>query len=140
MIAVLMVFNGPFDGASPASGFNVQANDFGVPVADMLESIGTQSIMLGIGLFIWVPLSNRYGRKPIYLVSAITAMMGSLGCALANSLGGFIAGRVFPPGAHLQSNTKNNCLSQTINGFGCSGPMSLVSLTVKDLFFVHGMC
>ncbi|KAJ5805815.1 uncharacterized protein N7503_003417 [Penicillium pulvis] len=118
MIAVLMVFSGPFDGASPASGFNVQANDFGVPVADMLESIGTQSIMLGIGLFIWVPLSNRYGRKPIYLISAITAMMGSLGCALANSLGGFIAGRM-------------------VNGFGCSGPMSLVSLTVKDLFFVH---
>ncbi|OQU96344.1 hypothetical protein CLAIMM_02441 [Cladophialophora immunda] len=100
-----MAFQGPFDSASPAAGFLEQAPAYHVEIPDMLDSVGAQAIMLGVGGILWVPLSNHYGRSPIYLAGAVVATLGCLGCSLANSLGAYCGARV-------------------VNGLGCSASMS----------------
>lgn len=135
LLVAFMAFQGPFDSASPAAGFLEQAPDYHTSIPSMLDAVGAQAIMLGVGGLLWVPLSNRYGRSPIYIAGAVVATLGSLGCALANNLGAFIGARV----GFLQNLLDHSVLTeQVVNGLGCSASMSVGALTVKDLFFIHG--
>ncbi|KIX05595.1 uncharacterized protein Z518_06467 [Rhinocladiella mackenziei CBS 650.93] len=118
LLVALMAFQGPFDAASPASGFLEQAPVYHTSVPSMLDSVGAHAVMAGAGGLLWVPLSYRYGRSPIYTAGAVVATLGALGCALANDLPAFCGARV-------------------VNGLGCSASMSIGALTVKDLFFIH---
>ncbi|RFU29413.1 hypothetical protein B7463_g6927, partial [Scytalidium lignicola] len=105
-VVACMAFQGAFDVASPAAGFIQQAEAFNVPVVSMLDSVGVNAICLGIGSFIWLPLGNTYGRRPIFIAAGVVATLGALGCALANNLGAFIGARA-------------------VNGLGCSASMTL---------------
>lgn len=42
------------------------------------------AILGGAPLF-WRPLSNRYGRRPIFLLSLICSLVGNIGCAKSHS-------------------------------------------------------
>lgn len=42
------------------------------------------AVLGGAPLF-WRPLSNRYGRRPIFLISLFCAMIGNIGCANSHS-------------------------------------------------------
>lgn len=74
-------------------------------------------IINSFALFLWVPLSNKYGRRPILLGTTLLGFVSILGSAYAKSFSQLIAARVF-------------------NGFFPSafvlGPSILV-----DLFFLH---
>lgn len=89
-LVAMMVFNGALEAASPTARFIEQAQNFGVPVSSMLDSVGAQTIMPGVEGSLFVPLSDRYGRKPTYIVTSVIATLGSLDCSLATSLGGFL--------------------------------------------------
>ena len=39
-------------------------------------------------------LADRYGRKPVLIAGILVAVVGSLVCAVATSVGGVIAGRI----------------------------------------------
>ncbi|KAM5354627.1 hypothetical protein ACJ41O_001274 [Fusarium nematophilum] len=64
---------------------------------------------------VWVKLSDIFGRKPTIMTAAAVFMAGSLVCALANSSGTLIAGRV-------------------VQGLGGGGSMVLVTVIIGDLF------
>lgn len=94
IMVAAVAFQGAFDVASPAAGFVQQSVAFGVPVKSMLDGTGVNSIMLGVGSFIWVPLAHTYGRRPVFLFSGLVATLGALGCALSKNNGAFIGSRV----------------------------------------------
>jgi MFS family permease len=132
-----MAFQGPFNAGSATSGFYPQAAAYGVPAPEMLDVIGPFGVGLGIGALVWAPLSNMYGRTPVYLGAAIVACLGALGCSLANNIGAYIGARVSSPLLVSCVWKLINC--EVICALGCSASMSLGSSAVRDLFFVHGM-
>ncbi|CAK5267759.1 unnamed protein product [Mycena citricolor] len=72
----------------------------------------------GIGSFIWVPLSNTYGRRPVLLFSTLIAAASSLGSGKATTWGQLIATRV-------------------LNGLGTSSFFTLGAGMISDCFFLH---
>ncbi|KAH8804875.1 major facilitator superfamily domain-containing protein [Xylogone sp. PMI_703] len=117
-IVAMMAFQGGFDAGSASAGFVQQSESYGVPVAKMLNTVSVLAIFMAFGALLWVPLSHRYGRRPVYFCSAVIAALGNLAGALAKTYAAFIGSRV-------------------IVGVGCSAGVSLGGLVVKDMFFVH---
>lgn len=62
MVNITMDF---FPGAHP--GRNPRL--FGQAVARVAYFFTTTALMQGVGNFIWVPIANKYGRRPTYVVS-----------------------------------------------------------------------
>lgn len=71
----------------------------------------------GVGPFLWIPLANKYGRRPIYLFTTLLGFCSALGCAFTKNYSQLLVARVF-------------------NGFFPSA-MALGAVTVADLFFFH---
>jgi MFS family permease len=71
----------------------------------------------GVGPWLWVPLANIYGRRPVLLASTLLGFASALGSAYARSFGQLIVARVF-------------------NGF-FPAAMALGAGVVVDLFFFH---
>ncbi|PSK54742.1 hypothetical protein B9Z65_3831 [Elsinoe australis] len=44
-----------------------------------------QIALIGGAPLFWRPLSNRYGRRPIFLLSLVCSLAGNIGCAVSNS-------------------------------------------------------
>lgn len=65
----------------------------------------------------WVPLANKYGRRPIYLVTTFLGFVSALGCAYSQNYAQLLVARFF-------------------NGFFPVG-MALAAVSVVDLFFFH---
>lgn len=70
-----------FSASSIQSAFVEIAEDLGVSVqrASYLTSL-VIAILGGAPLF-WMPLSNRYGRRPIFLLSLLCSLVANVGCA-----------------------------------------------------------
>lgn len=71
----------------------------------------------GVAPFFWVPLANKFGRRPIYLLTTFIGFASALGCAYTKNYSQLLAARVF-------------------NGiFPCA--MALGAVSVVDMFFFH---
>ncbi|KAJ9194007.1 hypothetical protein DTO164E3_7595 [Paecilomyces variotii] len=57
------------------------AQDFGVSIQRASYLTSLQIAILGGAPLIWRPLSNRFGRRPIFLLSTICSLAGNIGCA-----------------------------------------------------------
>jgi MFS family permease len=71
----------------------------------------------GVGPFLWIPLANKWGRRPIYLFTTLLGFCSALGCAFTKNFSQLLVARVF-------------------NGFFPSA-MALGAVTVADMFFFH---
>lgn len=71
----------------------------------------------GVAPWIWIPLANKYGRRPVYLASLLLGFASILACAYAQSYATLIVARVF-------------------NGF-FPAAFALGASTVTDLFPAH---
>lgn len=49
----------------------------------------------GVAPWLWIPLANKYGRRPIYLFTTFLGFASALGCAYATSFGTLVVARVF---------------------------------------------
>jgi MFS family permease len=78
---------GTFTAAAIQSAFVPISEDLSVSVqrASYLTSL-VIAILGGAPLF-WRPLSDRYGRRPIFLLSLICSLVGNIGCANSHSYG-----------------------------------------------------
>ncbi|KAJ2724656.1 hypothetical protein GGI07_001808 [Coemansia sp. Benny D115] len=54
------------------------------------------SFIIAMAVFplVWSNLADQIGRKPVYVMSMLTFVCGSIGCALSNNLAALIASRV----------------------------------------------
>lgn len=71
----------------------------------------------GIEPFLWMPLANLYGRRPVYLFAALLGFASALGSGYAKNSGQLIAARIF-------------------NGL-FPAAMALGAATVVGMFFFH---
>ena len=74
-------------------------------------------VLSGVAPFLWVPLSNKYGRRPVLVGTTLLAFISILGSAYVKTFNQLIATRVF-------------------NGL-FPAAFALGPAVVVDMFFVH---
>ncbi|EIN05190.1 MFS general substrate transporter [Punctularia strigosozonata HHB-11173 SS5] len=93
------------------------AEEFGIDVVVASYQTTIPIAINGIGPFIWVPLANAYGRRPVYLFTTVLGFCSALGCAYTKNFSQLLVARVF-------------------NGL-FPAAQTLGAVTVVDLFFLH---
>ncbi|KAF2102919.1 MFS general substrate transporter [Rhizodiscina lignyota] len=113
-----MAFLGPFNAAVPNPSLVLLGKAFHRPVEIVTYSTTTSIILGGVSPFIWTPLTNVYGRRPITLLSQIFAIVGQIGSANSKTFSQLLGTRA-------------------INGIGMGGMMSVGTTCLNDMFFMH---
>lgn len=93
------------------------ARDFNITIVEASYQTTVVITLNGIGPFLWVPLANAYGRRPVYLFTTLLGFASILGSAYARTYGQLIGARV-------------------VNGL-FPAAMALGPSTVVDCFFFH---
>lgn len=63
---------------------------FGVRVLTLFSHFAAQ----GTGNFLWVPLANKYGRRPVYVISYAGYLAAALWLIFERHFAGFLLGRI----------------------------------------------
>lgn len=74
-----------FTAAAIQSAFVNIAEDLDVSVQRVSYLVSLFIAILGGAPLFWRPLSIRYGRRPVFLVSLLCSMVGNIGCANSHS-------------------------------------------------------
>ncbi|KAF8839238.1 MFS general substrate transporter [Paxillus ammoniavirescens] len=77
--------------------------------------VGTYALLLGFGVLLWNPLADRFGRRPVTIVSMTIAVCAACGVASAHTYDGMMAGRVF-------------------QAFGVCGALSIGAAYINDMY------
>ncbi|KAK5663370.1 hypothetical protein OQA88_3798 [Cercophora sp. LCS_1] len=103
-------FPGAHPGKNPAF--------FGAAVAQVSYFFTTAALMQGVGNFFWVPIANKYGRRPTYIFSYLLYTIAAIWLCFEHSFSGFLAARI-------------------IMGFGAGAAETIAPITIADVFFLH---
>ena len=93
------------------------AKEFGISSTTASYQTTVCIALNGIAPFIWIPLSSKFGRRPILLGTTVLGFASALGSAYARNFGQLLLARVF-------------------NGF-FPVAFSLGASVVVDIFFLH---
>ncbi|PYI01590.1 MFS general substrate transporter [Aspergillus sclerotiicarbonarius CBS 121057] len=105
-----------FTAASIQCSFDVIAADLGVSIQRSSYLASLFIAIIGGAPVFWCPLSNRYGRRPIFLLSLICSLIGNVGCAKSPSYA-------------------TMALCRAITAFFISPAIALGSAVVAETFF-----
>lgn len=83
-----------FTAASVIPVFEDFAIQFHISLTSASYLTSIQILILGVSPLFWKPISNRYGRRPIWLISTLCSMVCNIGNAKANSYGAQIVARL----------------------------------------------
>lgn len=72
---------GTFTAAAIIPAYSDIALDLGISITTTSYLTSLQIAILGGAPLFWKPLSNRYGRRPIFLISLIGSLVCNIGCA-----------------------------------------------------------
>lgn len=99
------------------------SEDLGVSLQQTSYLVSLQIVILGVAPLFWKPLSNRFGRRPIFLISLILSMVSNIGCAESQTYASMASCRA-------------------LQAFFISPPAALGSAVVSECFFKHqrGRC
>ena len=101
-----------------AAGFNEVAEDFDVSVPRVALTTGLYMMGLGLGSAILSPTAILYGKRPVYLCSAICFVLTSIWSALSPNFASLVVARI--------------CMGVAVSAVEC-----LPSATVAEIFFLH---
>ncbi|MFJ4141268.1 multidrug effflux MFS transporter [Pseudomonas sp. NPDC089734] len=73
--------------------FPSMARDLGVSIGQLSGTLSSFFLVFGLGQLVVGPLSDRFGRQRLVVSGLAIFMLGSIVCALADSLPALIAGR-----------------------------------------------
>lgn len=82
-----------FTASSIQSAFPEIAADLGHTLQSTTYLTSLQIAVLGGAPLLWQPISKRYGRRPVFLLSLICSAVGNIGCAESKSYGAMAACR-----------------------------------------------
>ncbi|EIM88160.1 MFS general substrate transporter [Stereum hirsutum FP-91666 SS1] len=116
--ASVMALLGPFNTAVINPALVPLGEHFDVSTVTASYQTTIAIAFAGSGAFLWVPLANTYGRRPVMLFTALVAAASSLGSGKAETWGTLIVSRVF-------------------NGLAVSSFFTLGAALVSDCFFLH---
>lgn len=74
-----------FTAAAIQSSFESIAEDFDTTLQRVSYLVSIVIAVLGVAPLFWRPLSDRYGRRPIFILSLILSLVGNIGCAVSPS-------------------------------------------------------
>ncbi|KAK6839557.1 Major facilitator superfamily transporter [Apiospora arundinis] len=101
-----------------AAGFTNVAEDYNVPVARVSLTTGLYMMGLGIGSVLFSPTAILYGKRPVYLFSAVIFILSAVWCALSPNFTSLLIARIF-------------------QGIAVSPVECLPSATIAEIFFLH---
>jgi MFS family permease len=78
----------------------------------------TTALMQGTGNLIWMPLVNKYGRRPVYIISYTIYLACAIWASQTTGYGSFLASRI-------------------LMGFGSGAAETMAPLSIADIFFLH---
>lgn len=113
-----LAFLGPFCHAVINSAFVPLAKDLHISVTVASYSTTIAILFAGVAPIVWSPLSNKYGRRPIFIFVSALGIIAQCACAAAPTWTGILVARAFV-------------------GIGTSGGMGIGSAVVVDLFCMH---
>lgn len=76
------------------------------------------ALLQGMGNLFWIPAANKWGRRPVYIVSYLIYFATAVWLIFEKSYGGFLAGRI-------------------LMGLGAGAAETLAPVTITDIFFLH---
>ncbi|KAF4554307.1 Efflux pump-like protein 10 [Elsinoe fawcettii] len=74
-----------FTASAIQSAYPAIAEDLHISLQKTTYLTSLQIAILGGAPLFWRPLSQRYGRRPVFLLSLICSLVGNIGCALSRS-------------------------------------------------------
>lgn len=83
-----------FMAAGIIPAYELFAQDFGISIHEASYLTSIQIIVLGVSPLFWKPISNRFGRRPIWLISTFCSMICNIGCAESHSYASQIVTRI----------------------------------------------
>lgn len=92
--------------------------DLGISYSQVNWTVAIPALGLAVGPLIWSSLSDIYGRRIIFIIGTLIALVSSIGAAVAHSYSGYMAARFF-------------------QGFGVSPGATVGMACVNDLFFEY---
>ena len=101
-----------------AAGFNNVAQAFNVTYEKVALTTGLYMMGLGVGSVINSPTAILFGKRPVYLFSAVMFVATSIWCAASPSYGSLATARVF-------------------QGIAASPVECLPSASIAEIFFLH---
>jgi MFS family permease len=101
-----------------AAGFNNVAATYDVSVPKVALTTGLYMMGLGLGSVVMSPTAILYGKRPVYLCTAILFILTSCWCALSPNYASLVVARI-------------------VQGFAVSPVECLPSATVAEIFFLH---
>ncbi|KAH8889562.1 MFS general substrate transporter [Thozetella sp. PMI_491] len=103
-----------FPEANPA----VNPGLLGIYIPKVAYFFTTTALLQGTGNFFWVPLANKYGRRPVYVASYLIYFITILWLCFDKTYDGFLAARI-------------------IMGFGAGAAETIAPISIADVFFLH---
>ncbi|CAK1361421.1 putative MFS-type transporter [Cercospora beticola] len=91
---------------------------FRIGVSSLNVGAALMLLMLGVGNCFFVPLSNKVGRRSVYLFSLVVVLAACLWLAFVDNIGGW-------QGAHV------------LIGLGAAPFEALPAISIADIFFAH---
>jgi MFS family permease len=101
-----------------AAGFTNVAATYDVSTAKVSLTTGLYMMGLGLGSVVFSPTAILFGKRPVYLFSAVLFICTSLWCAASPSYNSLLIARIF-------------------QGISVSPVECLPSATVAEIFFLH---
>lgn len=114
----VMAFLGPYNAALINPSLVLLSKGIHVNPQTAAYSTTTAIILGGVSPFLWAPLANVYGRRPVTLLSMVITILGGISSAIS-------------PNFASLTGTRAMC------GFGFGGMMSVGTSCVNDMFFLH---
>ncbi|KAI8061547.1 major facilitator superfamily domain-containing protein [Gilbertella persicaria] len=118
LIVALQGFLGPLTSSIYVPAIDQVRQSFNASNTSINATISLYVFIMGLAPLLWASLSERHGRRTVYLLATILYVGSTIGCALSNSVGLFIALRA-------------------IQAVGASAAQAVGAGTITDLFDVH---
>lgn len=101
-----------------AAGFNNVAATFDVSIPQVALTTGLYMLGLGIGSVIMSPTAILFGKRPVYLATAVLFIISAVWCAVSPNYASLVIARVF-------------------QGIAVSPVECLPSASIAEIFFLH---
>ncbi|KAJ3579897.1 hypothetical protein NPX13_g661 [Xylaria arbuscula] len=92
--------------------------DTSYSVSRVAYFFSTTALAQGTSNFLWVPLANKFGRRPVYVISFAIYLAVAIWLIFERRFAGFLVGRI-------------------LLGFGSGAAEALAPMTIADIFFLH---
>jgi Arabinose efflux permease len=75
--------------------FTAIQTQFSITYSQVNWTVAIPALGLAVGPLIWTSLSDIYGRRVIFLIGTVIALVSTIGAAVADTYAGYMAARFF---------------------------------------------